>query len=357
MTCTIEPITAPEALDGADDFVAYVEVRNAVEAHSVGSRILAREPHEIRPEYVDNPHRSRELLAARLDGVIVGRAMVTWRPHDLGSGSYLMVDVLPEHRGRGIGTALHAAAERIALDRAAPVLKANLPHAVDVPGDRIVPPTGFGELSTGDPGVRFLLAHGYALEQVTRISVLDTAGLAERLAPLREQAVVRAGGDYRVRTWRGPTPVAWRDDLARLRERMSTDAPSGGMQVAIEPWDAARVLEHDERTVAMGQTVLTAAAEHVPTGRLVAFTEIAVAGDGRRADQEDTLVVREHRGHRLGLLLKVEAAGLLLGHAPQVGAVVTYNAEENRPMLDVNEAMGFRAIGHEGSWQRRVPRE
>lgn len=354
MTLTIEPIAAPETLDGADDFVAYVEVRNAVEAHSVGSRLLAMAPAEIRPEYVDNPHRARRLLAARVDGRIVGRAMVTWRPHDLDSGSYLMVDVLPAHRGRGIGTALLAAAEEIALERAAPVLKATLPHGVDVPGERVVPPTGHGELSAGDPGVRFLVANGYGLEQVTRIGVLDTAGLAERLVPLRQQAMARVGEAYRLRTWTGVTPPEWRDDLARLRERMSTDAPSGAMLVGAEPWDAERVVAHDERVVAMGHTMLTAAAEHVPTGRLVGFTEIAVVGDGSKAVQEDTLVLREHRGHRLGLRLKTETAGLLLTHAPGVAAVVTWNAEENAPMLDVNEAMGFRAIGYEGAWQKRV---
>ncbi len=65
-------------------------------------------------------------------------------------------------------------------------------------------------------------------------------------------------------------------------------------------------------------------------------------------------MLRDHRGHRLGMLVKIAAADLLLEHAPEREAIVTWNAEENRPMLDVNEAMGFRAIGYEGAWQKRV---
>ena len=37
------------------------------------------------------------------------------------------------------------------------------------------------------------------------------------------------------------------------------------------------------------------------------------------------------------------------------GVVRTWNAEENRPMLSVNEALGFETICHGGVWQRKEP--
>jgi hypothetical protein len=39
---------------------------------------------------------------------------------------------------------------------------------------------------------------------------------------------------------------------------------------------------------------------------------------------------------------------------PQVRRISTYNAESNRPMVAVNEAMGFRRAGGLSAWTRRL---
>ena len=49
----------------------------------------------------------------------------------------------------------------------------------------------------------------------------------------------------------------------------------------------------------------------------------------------------EHRGHRLGALLKVANLRQAVQHEPQLEAVHTWNADSNAPMLAVNVAMGF----------------
>ncbi|MGJ9423002.1 GNAT family N-acetyltransferase [Aeromicrobium sp. CF3.5] len=354
MNFTIEPLAVPDSLDGpgAEQFVALAAVRNAVEAAALGSHLLTPSVEELLAEYRSNPTRTRTHFTASVGRDIVGCAMVTTRPHLVGAGAHLGVEVLPEHRGHGIGAALLRQAEDVASAGVERVLKVAVSHAASEFDERIVAPTGFGELPANDPGARFLLRHGYGLEQVVRISLLDTEGLADRLPALLAEAEQVAGADHRRHGWIGPTPSEWVEDMATLRTRMSTDAPMAGLQGPPDPWDAARVEDHDRRIESGGSIVITTAVEHLPSGQLVGFSEIVVPEDRPIATQEDTLVLREHRGHRLGLLLKAATASELLRVFPEIESVVTWNAEENRPMLDVNDALGFRAIGYEGGWRK-----
>jgi len=143
------------------------------------------------------------------------------------------------------------------------------------------------------------------------------------------------------------------DDYARMKARMVTDAPSGGMEYDGEVWDADRIRRTEAEHLDGGRRVLVTAAQHVATGALCAFNELAIGPDPTAVShQEDTLVLAEHRGHRLGMLVK--AAGLLAWRDmfPESPRVRTYNAEENRPMLSINEAVGFQPVAYEGAWKK-----
>ena len=134
---------------------------------------------------------------------------------------------------------------------------------------------------------------------------------------------------------------------------MSTDAPSGDVPVEEEHWDVARIREDEAAHVARGRTVLTGGA--VRDGRLVAYTELHVPLEQpERAHQGATLVLREHRGHRLGARVKVAVLRELAATLPQVRRISTYNSESNRPMVAVNEALGFRRAGDLSTWSRRT---
>jgi len=99
--------------------------------------------------------------------------------------------------------------------------------------------------------------------------------------------------------------------------------------------------------------MLTSAVLHAPSGNLAGFTQLSVPAELERPVwQEDTLVLREHRGHRLGMLLKIANLQHLARLHPGHPSVITFNAEENRHMLDVNDAIGFTPMGYEGAWKR-----
>jgi hypothetical protein len=55
------------------------------------------------------------------------------------------------------------------------------------------------------------------------------------------------------------------------------------------------------------------------------------------------------------MLLKLANLVEVQRRMPGHPSVITFNAEENRHMLDVNEAVGFVPIGYEGAWRRDLP--
>lgn len=346
----IEELSIPASAGGSgwDDFAAAIDVGNEVEAVTYGTRDLAYRPEEELPHYQD-AYAPRRLLVARADGRVVGRATYETLADDADT-AWVGVSVLPAHEGGGIGRGLADAVEAVAASEGRRKLLAYT-GVVGEDGERLHSPTGFGSVPQDDRGTRFLVARGYRLEQVERVSRLPLP--VPGLDALVADAQAASGPDYAVRYWAGPTPDRWLEDRARLSTRMSTDAPTAGLEEPEDVWTAQRVAETDERELAGPRVRLTAAVEHVPSGRLVGYTVISAPAQRERClDQYATLVLREHRGHRLGMLLKVANLAHAERERPGHPSIVTFNAEENRHMLDVNEAVGFVAIAHEGAWRK-----
>lgn len=345
MTFAIDELILPDSATApeAADFRALVEVRNQVEADILGSTALSMSPAELLPIFRTNLNRSRRHFVARADGRIVGRGIIGWLTQPDSTAASLNVDVLESHRGGGIGTALLSILEDEAAAVGRSVAQSQLIHTSLEGGERVPSPTGFGDLPAADPGVRFLLDRGYDLEMVVRVSSLDLGDVPEI-----------PDSDYRLLTWTGDTPENRFEDYAKLLTTMSVEEPTAGMEVVEDVWDIDRVRQRDEIQRASGRPRLTAAAEDPGSGRLIAYTEITLSPDRTTPVQEDTLVIPAHRGHGLGMLVKAANIHKLAKEAPGAREIVTFNAEDNVPMLRVNVALGFRPIGLEGAWQKRL---
>lgn len=351
---TIEEVAVPIAPDSPDaaDFAATVEVHNAVEADGYGTDELGSTTAEVLPGWLDEDYEPKRLFAARVDGRIVARAVYETLASDRSMTAWLELQVLPEFRRRGIGTALADLLETIALAESRSKL---IVYAVSKqgPGERLAAPTGFGSVPRDNAEVRFLLGRGYSLEQVERGSRLALPVDEQKLREWYGQASAAAGDDYTVHSWTDRAPRQWLDDVATLHTRMSTDAPSAGLEEPEDLWTAQRLVDDELREANSPRTSLVTAVEHLPTGHLAGFTELVAPADlDRPVEQDDTLVLEEHRGHRLGTLLKVANLMKLQREKPGHPAIITFNAEENRHMLDVNEAVGFVPIGYEGAWKK-----
>lgn len=265
--------------------------------------------------------------------------------------AWAVLHVLPEFQGRGIGRALTTRLELLVVEAGRrKVLAYAAEH--ETAGERRVPPTGFGSVPAQSRTTRFLDECGYRLEQVNRVSRLrlPVEGVDAALASAQE----RSGPDFTLHQWTGSTPERWLDDIATLVTRMSTDAPDAGLETPEDVWTAERVTTEDtRRAIEDPRRYVTTAVEHRPTGRLVGFTEFSVPPQAHRAAmQYATLVLREHRGRGLGMLVKLANPAYLPDASPGHPGAVTFNAEENRHMLDVNEALGFTPIAYEGAWRK-----
>lgn len=347
-------VTVPSTIDAVDavDFIAMTDVRNAIYREICGNDDERREPAELLPFYAPGSDETRYLWLILSQDRVVGRVGVDI-PHEAGSPvARWLIELVRDAQGQGIGTRAHRLVVRTACAHGRTVLQswAEHPHA---PGERLSAPTGFGSVPL-DRAARYYRRLGYDLGQVERKSQLDLASVGAHVDALLSEARQAAVG-YRLVRWLAPTPPEHIEGYAWAKSRMSTDTPAGLVQFDEERWDAARVTQHDARHVKAGITLQVTAAIDDATGRLVAFNELAIGADRTAVTEQcDTLVVAEHRGHRLGMLVK--CAGLVAWRAiaPDSPRVLTWNAEENRPMLDINEAIGFTPLSYDGAWTKTL---
>ena len=354
---TISALVVPQRIDGPDaaEFVELTRVSNAVCRHDAGHDYFDAQPQQMLPRWLDQTDYTSVGYVVRRQDEVAG--IVTLGMQNEEGVTAVEFDPLvdPDRWGDGVEDALVELAERETRARGYSVLQTWTLHRPDSPGERLEPPTGFGSIPANDRQSRLMLDHGFTLEQVERNSAFDLHGSSDTVERMLAAAEHAAGPEYRTLTWTSPTPLQYRDGFAFVLSRMSTDVPDAGMEYHEEVWDAARVDRHDARLLAGGYTVSVACVEHIPTGRIVAYNELAIASDHTSATHQfGTLVVREHRGHRLGTVVK--CANLLRWRdlVPESPRVSTFNAEENRPMLDVNEAIGFVPVSYAGAWRKNL---
>lgn len=263
--------------------------------------------------------------------------------------------VHPDARRRGIGAALCREVIRIGAAQGRTAVVGWSEHRIGAADDgpRLRAREGDDDLPL-DRGSRFAQSLGASLAQVERQSRLELPVPTDLLAELRAEAEQRALPAYRVVSWVGPTPPEYRGQVAAMNRALSTDAPLGEIDFQPENWDAERVRHSDEVKHRTGHS-LYSIAEHVDTGEVAGLTELFVHdAHPHRPEQWTTVVAREHRGHRLGLLLKVANLDLLAAEHPDARQVDTWNAGENAWMLGINVRLGFRPFSANGAWQLKL---
>lgn len=290
---------------------------------------------ESRAYFRPSPAGEVVALVAWRGADVVGGAMALMPTLDHADRATVNVFVPPRHRGRGVGGALAA---RL-VDDVAATGRTLLETA-------IVLPEGARE---EHEYVRFAVAHGFAVGQVevTREARLPVRGLDE----LAAQAAHHHDG-YEIRVLADGVPDELLPGFLAVNNLIEVEAPTGDLDVEASALEAAgfRQAEATDREAGLRRLVTVALA---PTGEVVAVTSIAV-GTQEHLSQWGTIVRRDHRGHRLGLAVKVANLAAAQGLHPDRTRIQTTNAETNAHMVVINERLGFEVVGTQVRAQRRV---
>ncbi|MEV7025952.1 GNAT family N-acetyltransferase [Kitasatospora sp. NPDC093558] len=319
----------------------HVSVAEAAAWHQVVVASMAHDlpgvpppaPGQIHARLTKPALDSRRLawLATGADGVpvaVAGLRLFTSPGRDHLAELELHVD--PAHRRLGTGSRLLSAA--VAACRT----ENRRSLVVEAPAD--------------SPGEAFCARWGFR-------RVLTLEHLILRLDQANEGWLLQSDGAeyaYRLTGWTGTVPDGLADAFATAKNAMN-DMPLGDLDYGNEAWDADRVRAMATVVADRGDTLLTVAAVH-DDGTMAGYTEIVLPhGCPTRAQQYDTAVVPEHRGHGLGLWVKAAMVRRLRAEHPGVVEIETDNAGDNVHMLAVNHALGFRSYRRTHEFQLDVP--
>jgi GNAT superfamily N-acetyltransferase len=196
----------------------------------------------------------------------------------------------------------------------------------------------------GTAGDAFAQAVGARLDlaEVRRIQYLREIPPG-KVDSLRASAEKAAAG-YSLVSWTGDTPDEYCGPLAEVFNAFN-DAPHG-QNAEPEAWDARRVRERTGAVVRAGLLrSYSVAALSDATGEMAGYSSVLVDPESPQwGFQQLTAVVRTHRGHRLGLLVKTAMLELLASAEPQIEWIATGNAATNEHMIAVNEELGYKVV-------------
>lgn len=270
---------------------------------------------------------AQHVFVASDGGRVVGAGRA-WLPQaDNRHLSHLHIAVPARFRARGVGSAL--------LE--------HLEAHVRAAGRR----TFMGEVATLDgqenAAVRFAVTHGYVEATREENKVVDLTSALPTWPPLDDEVAARIG-DYRIVTVRGPIPEEYVEGYCDMVSKFSSMIPVGDLD--FEQWevDPERLRRDEARELSLGRERV-AAIGIAPDGTVCATSDLnLVIADPRQAYVGITMVLPEHRGHALGLGLKLASHRTLLEAFPTCAQVSTSNANVNQYMNSINERMGYRVV-------------
>lgn len=260
-------------------------------------------------------------------GALAGGGPLTDNTHR----AHADISVHPDHHRRGIGTMLLETFESWAVEH----------------GRRILGGDVFSPVDATSPALEFATRHGFKVTVEDGMKVMDIAETRDGWDDLSAECAPHHQ-DYELRTVWSPVPDELVAGYTTINNMFMSEAPTGDADVEDEVWTPERLRANEERAAKAGRRDVTTFAlvrGGAANGEVAAMTELFVNETvPHRGFQSGTLVVPAHRGHRLGLAVKVANQRALAERFPQLEWIVTGNADVNTHMNAINDRLGFRVV-------------
>lgn len=250
-----------------------------------------------------------------------------------------LVNVAPSERGRGHGSRMAEFLLRSARDHGRTTFMTSVSYPF--------------EADESHPDRRFATKHHFLFSHADVHRVLSLPADTERLHQMLT-AAVPSHRDYSFRDYVGLPDKEILGDYCVLLNDILVDAPSGKLTFEKGSETPETLAEKVASLADAGRTLYTCVAFD-PLGVPVAHSQLVVpAHDPLKIFQWDTLVRRDHRGHRLGIATKVRNLAVVQALHLDRTTLHTWNAESNHHMIAVNEAMGFVPVRYDGEYYRDI---
>jgi GNAT superfamily N-acetyltransferase len=203
-------------------------------------------------------------------------------------------------------------------------------------------------------GVSFMQAMGLQRASVEaqrrlHLDILDWPELDRQM-----HCAQRHADGYELLRIAGDTPQDLIAGVVALTAAIN-DAPTDDLEIEHEVFSEERIRAFEAAQLGHNRRIYRLVACHPGTGVLAGHTMVGVEAERPWYGwQYDTSVVREHRGHRLGLFLKIAMLRWLAEQEPQLRYLETWNAASNGHMIRVNEILGYQHIAEVIECQRRL---
>ena len=210
----------------------------------------------------------------------------------------------------------------------------------------------FSSFSTTPCGSMFLEAIGAekcTTEYVNQMLMqeLDMRLMDAWIAKAAERAL-----DYEIDLWEDEYPINELEGFTKLYNDFWNSIPTGSLDYEYEELTPKRLRNEMDSKVKRGWKNWIMVAKHKTTGDYAGFTSLIFTGfNPEMLNQGNTGVSVEYRNKGLGRWLKAALIKHVLTEMPGIKKIRSENDVTNKPMLNINNQMGFKPIYSESYWQ------